>query len=783
MRSSALTVVLMMSTLAVFGQTPKIKTTYYPATPLPGVKPSGPMMAMPSIAPLFIQDDRMSSSLMLVNNASQSAGATITIRDLQGRLVVESHVVLERSSQQEFPFTELLSSARQYVSAGNVTVLQDHELQGAAVNAQLLIKDLRNTTPGYLDEELAMPSMEGSSILRGVTDSSNGAALLAIANLSEKKQSVTVTCLIATDRLATASITIPPHGTSLTAACSTDPIADVDSYVRSVSGNERVQVLGIEVAGSAGPGTLASFAFAPHTKENEIVLSAVPFTDPKAQVSSSTIYTGVPFGLQTVLSDSVYVPHIALANFSDKKANVTIAVSNSGDRDVRDGLATKDLSTQSQLHTLVLEAKETRAFVLGARSGQSGLTHSITITSDQLPGQLESKIVSRGNGTLYEVELLGKDSKNVENGGGHPWTTRGDSQSDLLLFNHSAKQAPFTVHIAAGEKIWTKQYMLVPEETRDLSINRLVGDNIKDDSGQVIGSAHRDGVVYWSVPDPGNGSGRLLVSSRATNSARNFSCGYTNVVCGLGVSVSYSGFIPLLGDGLYANSFGQFCLAWGPGSCGGGTQTSGGSANFQWTLGDTSVVSFNTSADQYSNSPNLYGNNPGGTWAVVSATENGCSANGSGSPAPTVQQPDHLSVVSDNFIPYGCNAGSSLHRDVNYNVLDLSQQVIVRPISVLETVNPSTQSSCNGYGLNTTYACRPIASGNFTDSLDPGCPATAQLANGCGYTFPQQVWEWCNPQPVSPVSIGDIGQDIVHNNYISLGGNSTGFSTGQTFPH
>jgi hypothetical protein len=145
--------------------------------------------------------------------------------------------------------------------------------------------------------------------------------------------------------------------------------------------------------------------------------------------------------------------------------------------------------------------------------------------------------------------------------------------------------------------------------------------------------------------------------------------------------------------------------------------------------------------------------------------------------------PDHLSVVSDSTQPYSCPIGVSRERRVNYNVLDINQAVIARPISVLETVDPSTISNCNGITVAVSNSCTPIATGNFTDGLGPGCPTTPQLALSCGYTFPDQVWKWCNPQPVSPVSIGDIGLDVVDNDIISLGGNSSSFAVGMTFPH
>jgi hypothetical protein len=152
-----------------------------------------------------------------------------------------------------------------------------------------------------------------------------------------------------------------------------------------------------------------------------------------------------------------------------------------------------------------------------------------------------------------------------------------------------------------------------------------------------------------------------------------------------------------------------------------------------------------------------------------------------GGPA-RVQIPDHLSVVSDSTNVFSCPIGASRQRRVNYNVLDINQNIIIRPISVVETVDPSIPSSCNGVVAYTNSSCTPLPSGNFTDILDPGCPGTPQLAQSCGYVFPYQKWEWCQPVG-APVSIGNIGQDLIYNNYISLGGNSTGFNPGDTFPH
>jgi len=100
--------------------------------------------------------------------------------------------------------------------------------------------------------------------------------------------------------------------------------------------------------------------------------------------------------------------------------------------------------------------------------------------------------------------------------------------------------------------------------------------------------------------------------------------------------------------------------------------------------------------------------------------------------------------------------------------------VRVSAVAIFETTDPNTYNSCNGYPLQLSSTCtttqRP---GNFTDTPSVGCPASAQIAaQGCGYTVTDQKWEWCG---LSYVSIGDIF------NYISVGGNSSGFTPGTPF--
>jgi len=150
---------------------------------------------MPLVAPIFIEDANTSSSLVIVNNSAINAGATITVRSLSGSEVGTVHRTLAPHEQQEISLQSLLTGFASPISTGSITVTQDSNLKGMTVASQLLLTKFRGALPSYVDEELAMPSVSGSSTLRGVADEALGTALLAITSIVNWEQHVTLRCL------------------------------------------------------------------------------------------------------------------------------------------------------------------------------------------------------------------------------------------------------------------------------------------------------------------------------------------------------------------------------------------------------------------------------------------------------------------------------------------------------------------------------------------------------------------------------------------------------------
>jgi hypothetical protein len=164
-----------LSTLLTAQQAPPSKSQWYPATPVgqagavAGTIPT-PMEMLPQVAPIFFEDGKTESALVILNNSEFNAGANISVRSLSGAEIVRTHRALKAHEQQELPLQLLLSGLAAPPSIGSIAVSQDPELKGLTVVSQLLITNHRGGLPSYIDEELAMPAIGGSTTLRGVAD-------------------------------------------------------------------------------------------------------------------------------------------------------------------------------------------------------------------------------------------------------------------------------------------------------------------------------------------------------------------------------------------------------------------------------------------------------------------------------------------------------------------------------------------------------------------------------------------------------------------------------------
>jgi hypothetical protein len=608
------------------------------------------MEPMPLVAPIFIEDATTSSSLVIANNSAINAGATIVIRSLSGAEVGTTHRKLAPHEQLEISIQSLLTDFASPIVAGSITVTQDANLKGMTVASQLLLTEFRGSLPSYVDEELAMPQVSGSATLRGVADEAAGTALLAITSIVNWEQHVTLRCLSEKAEQRPAIITIAPYATSLVSSCSGQTVATLEAYTQGMSQRQGSLVQGYELVTDGGPGAIAAFSLAPHLRNQDVVFSAIPFTDPEEIHSPNSVFAGVPFGAQDALPNGVYEPRISFTNFAGTPAHITVSIAATRPGDVPVSAAPGESPEKVTIRQLTIAPRRTVELSLSDAVSQSGLLQSLFVESDKKPGEVLGKAVSRSDGNLFEVELLEKDQMDENNGGIHPWSVEGDSESHLLLFNYSDKPRTFSAGIWNGAILWVKEYTLAPNETREISINELIQDEVPDGKGQVLSPGYERGVVNWMVPDSGEGTGRLMVTSRSKGMARNFSCGNFIVVCG-GYWYASSG-LTVGETGTVYNFVPDYCDEFSPSQCSGGSQTGSGSGNFNWSVGSSGIVQLSSSSQQYVTSwPELYGVGSGGGYGNVEVTAGSCQVNGSG-PVPVAPT---IAEISPSIIPVGEN--------------------------------------------------------------------------------------------------------------------------------
>jgi hypothetical protein len=431
-------------------------------------------------------------------------------------------------SQRTVEVQTLLMSAVSPATTGSITVMQSPEFDGTMVIlGQLLMTNRASKRPIYIDEEIAMPSAQGSQILRAVADSGEGSPLVAITNLSESGQHVAIQCLAAKGKNFSKSVDLLAGETLLTEACSERTIhgAVIESF-SSTDSQGPDGPIGVSLTTDGMAGSFAAFGLVRHEEGNNQFLSNITFTDPKMLRSPTTIFAGVPVGPASLLSEGNYVPELSLANFSTKELQVHVQYSQTA------GTA----PTSKELAALTIAAGASKKITFDNLQGDPQLQNSFLVTSNGAPGDVLAKLVSRNDFAPSPVELLGKDAQDTNNGGSNPWSIEQGAESTLLFFNHDQAPQIFNVLIASADgSQWDKDFKLAPMETMAISIGDIIQKQVKDDKGKTLPAKAVSGQIsWWTVGTAsGPGTGRLLQSNRASGMARSFACGCPYILCGM----------------------------------------------------------------------------------------------------------------------------------------------------------------------------------------------------------------------------------------------------------
>jgi hypothetical protein len=630
------------------GQAP-MKQEFFPAHPVVASGQRNPAASslvaemMPFIGPMFVNGPEIKSTLVLANASRDETSVTVTLYGFDGSVTSRQRLPMKAHEHVEVALN-LYPTPPVVETWGSVSVDQDPKSMGTVVAGQVVITDTRGAIPIYVDEELAMPEMEGSSRLLAVTDQSDGPPLVAVTNLSSKPQHLTLACTLGQNNPMIFENEIAVHAAIKLQACSALKPLNIAGYASAMNGQDSPGVYGIQIEGDGDPGSLAAFALAPHKRGSDLVFSSVPFYDPAEIHSSNVVFAGVPIGAQDTLPAGVYVPRLSLANFSGKAETFSVTLADTIISPVHDAEGREQPPSVKLLKTVSVPPHQTSEYIFTGQEAQKGLLHSIVVSTETAPGTYQAKLVSRSDGRLYQVELLAKDAFDKSDAGVHPWSSVEGTESHIVLFNHSKSDKKVGVFITGGSTEWSHELILAALETREVSINQVQNDQVPDDHGTRLPKSAKQGVINWMTPEHGDVTGRLMVTSRDAAMARNFSCGTYVSECGLQFNI----YAYTVGEGSTFSMYGAqaaLCINSQPLECGTSNQTSG-VANYSWSVGATSVIKLSSSSQSTLQSPALTGVSVGTGYADVTAYAGQCQASGQGSPKVAIPVADR--ITSDN---------------------------------------------------------------------------------------------------------------------------------------
>jgi hypothetical protein len=587
--------------------------------------PTNAMMSMPLVAPLFVENGRLSSTMTVVNAVTAATTADVMILDQHGVQILKTTIKLAGHSRTVLKVADLLKKAQYAVSIGSIEIMPDQEAaNNMSVLAQLSIVENVASKPVYLEEEFLMPSPKGSNRYQAAALSVSGKPVLALMSTSTSSQAVTVSCFAEKGKVTNDSRTlqIVPGQMVITPACEADrdeKLAFKD-YWEQADRHDKGAV-GISVVTNGMPGDLAVYGFAMREEKNGPDYTSLNFVDPAMLQSDEIVFTGVPVGQTELLRDSFKVA-VAVTNFSTEPTSLKLIYART-----EEGGA-----TAQPLVDVMLAPLSSRTIQLPTLKGEPNIQNSFIIQSSAPPGTLAANLIATGDETSMKVESIGKDGSQTANGGAHPWTIEDGKSSTLLLFNHSDKAQSFNVNVSAGGVFWQQSYSLAASETKAIGINELIATQAKDKTGQIIPKSTTVGEVDWSVGGDGfasPGTGRILISNPDALLARSFSCGTQVVVCGLQLA-TFNLNLLINSGGTMGPVSEQYCITgWPSGHSCSGSHDYSQSVSANWGSSSPSIASV-SGGDVTGVSPgitNITATVPGAACLVSTGTANvGCFA-------------------------------------------------------------------------------------------------------------------------------------------------------------
>lgn len=668
---------------------------------------SAEMMPMPSVAPLFVEDDRRTSVVSIVSNGATPLDLDITLSGPAGEELARQTVTIDPHGQQTVALASLLPGGAT-VPFGSV-MLMPH--RPSTFGAQLSIVGRNGAPVNDIEEEFVMMMDSQPARYRAVTTASFP-PLIAIRSLSSTKQTVSIDCLTKGGPNRNGGVTIESNQTLLVQGCLDGGPAPLKALGDAALSVPMVKKgIGVTVSSSAPSSELAVFGVGLGTQG---LSWALPFANVNKLNSAMAVYPGVPLGQSAAFGPQAFTLQAAIANFGDRPTTATF-------------LASGASGGQSTLATVTVAPRQVVSADLNVPPDGTASAGSIVIRSDAQTGDVLTDIqaVSPSAGPAASLPLPWKDLSQKPNGGQHPWRTDASFTSTVVLFNpDSSRSNGVAFTVTADGKTWSKQVTVPPLTTVPVNINDIVVKQQPDDKGATLSPTSSHGLVTWVTLANPKIFGMLAQADGTSGTLRPFACAACSAVCG----ANLTSLTELLGDtgetSATSLACGTNCDCTCVEQCGG---SSASISTWDWSSQNPSIASLTSGGIGVGD---YLGNAGGSTFSNLTLTDNNfCSSSGGG--PINVQIPTSVSVV--NTIQQGaavCSSGQAgWSRKVTLQLLDQSGAAIQK--SAITMADSITMGSPNDLGASNTRtgSVSTDSSGQWADSYfvcSTACPGSGE---------------------------------------------------------
>jgi hypothetical protein len=392
---------------------------------------------------------------------------------------------------------------------------------------------------------------------------------------------------------------------------------------------------------------------------------------------------------------------------------------------------------------------------------------SVTLTTTGLPDEVVAVAASYDSSLRYGAQTPFSDQLTFKWEGGM-WEYDPYHNSIITAGNGGTKptHAAFTIFYNQGTQRYDLEQTLQPDEQMWIDVGKLIREHVPDKNGNTLPNDLMSG--SYEFRDLTNKAIGTLFEGKVI-----YDKTYGHAVYGCAACCGYGTTNPShnpIGVPIYT-------------AVGDGVQAYDTCSNV-WD--DVSTAFYNnwSSASTAIATVDYYGNHTGvATGSTTSQTYGQLQSNVVTRLCPilakypsggvNVRTPHHLKVLSDTYQAASA-CPTTARRLIEYQEVDINNAP-VGTIQSKEQFASISANTCNNGNPGTSTNCSADPDGVFTDAQSINCNT---VGGSCGLTAKKQQWLWCPANGGAPVVIATPGDIILHNDSISVGGNTAGFPSG-----